>query len=215
MLTYEQAKKFYDSFGHKQDKQFYEEKAISTLIEQGNFSKAQHVVEFCCGTGKLAARLLKEVLPPQCHYTGIDISETMVHLCQQNTAPFAPRAKCYQSNGQPRLDISMQSADHFISAYVLDLLNENDIHVLLQEAHRILKPGGFLCLAGLGHGKGILSRSIETVWRFLFRLSPFIVGGCRPLRLQDFIDPQQWQVNFYQTIISYGVPSEVLIATRR
>ncbi len=214
MLTHEQAKKFYDSFGRKQDKQFYEEKAITTLIEQGHFDNAEHVVEFGCGTGKLAARLLNEVLPRQCHYTGIDISETMVALCQQNTAPYAPRAKCYQGNGKPVLDISMQSADHFISAYVLDLLDEKDVHTLLEEAHRILKPGGFLCLASLGHGKGILSRTVETIWNLLFRVSPAIVGGCRPVSLHNFINPQQWQLSFNQTIVSYGIPSEVLIATR-
>lgn len=51
MLTYGEARKFYDAFAEKQDKQFYEESATNLLLEQGRFDKANSIVEFGCGTG--------------------------------------------------------------------------------------------------------------------------------------------------------------------
>ena len=62
-LTSSKIRDFYDAFGKKQDKQFYEDAAIDHLIEHGEFEKAGYVVEFGCGTGKLASRLLTEILP--------------------------------------------------------------------------------------------------------------------------------------------------------
>ena len=46
MLSYEQARKYYDSFGEKQDHQFYENSPIEKLIEFGDFDKANSIFEF-------------------------------------------------------------------------------------------------------------------------------------------------------------------------
>ncbi|MCH7764485.1 MAG: hypothetical protein IIB95_12235 [Candidatus Marinimicrobia bacterium] len=46
MLSYEQARKYYDRFGEKQDHQFYENSPIEKLIEFGDFDKANSIFEF-------------------------------------------------------------------------------------------------------------------------------------------------------------------------
>ncbi len=99
MLTYDEAERFYDSFGIKQDRQIYEESAINALLEHGEFAKAKNVVEFGCGTGRLASLLLTGFLPGDCYYFGIDISQTMIDICRDKIKLFSERAKCFKSEG--------------------------------------------------------------------------------------------------------------------
>ena len=53
------------------------------------------------------------------------------------------------SNGTVHFPLSDHSTDRLISSYVLDLLSDGDIRALFAEAHRVLMPGGRLCLASL------------------------------------------------------------------
>ncbi len=56
----------YDRIGSLQDSQaFYEDRATGLLLQHGEFSSAESVFEFGCGTGRFALRLLEEYLPPQ------------------------------------------------------------------------------------------------------------------------------------------------------
>ncbi len=214
MLTYNEVKRFYDDFGRKQDRQLYEESAINNLIEQGKFGEAKYIVEFGCGTGNLASRLLKSVSSGECQYRGVDISQTMVALCQKNIEQFSERATCYRNEGEPKIDVQNQIADRFVSTYVLDLLTEKDVTTLLNEAHRTLLPCGYLCLASLTHGVSPVSRVVEVLWRGLYKLNPSIVGGCRPINLAAYLQNDKWNIIYDSVVVSYGVPSEVIIAKR-
>ncbi|GMR15992.1 MAG: class I SAM-dependent methyltransferase [Gammaproteobacteria bacterium] len=214
MLSYNEVKKFYDSFANKQDKQFYEKAAINILIKHGEFDQAKNIVEFGCGTGKLASRLLKKILPDNCNYSGIDISHTMVNLCKKNIEPYSIRAKCHINKGKPIIDLPEHYADRFIATYVLDLLTGKDIETLLNEAYRILLPGGYLCLASLTHGVSLISCIVEIIWNSLYRLKPSIVGGCRPIELTEYLQKDKWAIIHESVTEAYGVPSEVVIAKK-
>ena len=64
-LTHAQAAAFYDRFGSRQDLQrFYEDAAIDRLLANAALPQAHAVVEFGCGTGRLAARMLDGLLRP-------------------------------------------------------------------------------------------------------------------------------------------------------
>jgi hypothetical protein len=59
MLSHEQAQAFYERFGKKQDWQrFFEDAAVADLIEHLALAQANSVIEFGCGTGRLAESLL-------------------------------------------------------------------------------------------------------------------------------------------------------------
>ncbi len=113
-----------------------------------------------------------------------------------------------------KIDLPDQSADRFVSTYVLDLLSENDIFVLQDNAYRILSSGGFLCLVSLSHGLSIFSHIVESVWVALFKLKPAIVGGCRPVDIVATLQNGKWEIIYVATIVSFGVPSEVVIARK-
>ena len=211
-LTHAQARAFYDRFGKKQDTQaFYENAALDALIAHANFEQAQHVFELGCGTGRLASRLLAQHLPAHATYLGIDLSQTMIDLARQQLTPYTQRAQVTLSDGTIRFPLSDQSIDRVVSTYVLDLFSPTDIRAAFAEAHRVLIPGGKLCLASLATGSTLASRLVCGLWSSLFRLHAPLVGGCRPTQLDHYYDDHNWTVDYCTRVIQFGVPSEVLI----
>jgi ubiquinone/menaquinone biosynthesis C-methylase UbiE len=215
-LSPAQAKRFYDRLGQAQDWQgFYENPSINEMIAQAAFESAHSVFEFGCGTGALASRLLQQHLPADAGYIGIDISSTMVSLSRERLKPWSDRARVYQSEGSPRISEADRSFDRFVSTYVFDLLAPDFIDQLLSEAQRLLVPGGKLCLVSMTFGASRFSRAICWGWQRLWRISPSIVGGCRPVELLNDLLSESWIPHYTNKVTSWGVTSEVLVVSAR
>ncbi len=213
-LTIEQASRFYNWLGSRQDWQSpFEDPAVSAMVEQSDFKHATSVFEFGCGTGRFAERLLSELLPPACRYLGIDVSVTMVNLAQQRLRRWTPRAEVRQSDGSCSFGISDSSVDRVVSTYVLDLMSPDQIRAFLQEAHRALTPKGLLCLVSLTDGVGPIGGLVSWLWTRIHAISPSLVGGCRPLDLHQFVTRTDWQVRHARSIRSFGVTSQVIVAS--
>lgn len=213
-LTPTQIKVFYDRFGLKQDRQaFYEDVAFDALVAHAQFEQAAKVFELGCGTGRFAHRLLQDHLPPGATYHGIDISETMVALAHERLQPFTERCRVVLSDGAMAFPLDDQSVDRVVIAYVLDLLSEADIRQALVEAQRVLTAEGKLCLISLTHGSTVPSRLVSAVWSLVYRLHAVLVGGCRPIRLEQYLARDHWAIDYRQVVTPFGVPSEILIAS--
>jgi ubiquinone/menaquinone biosynthesis C-methylase UbiE len=139
----------------------------------------------------------------------------MVSLARARLAPYSPRAQVILAEGDPPVDVAPESYDRFVSNYVFDLLSEEDIRGVLREAHRMLRPGGLLCLAGLSTGVGPLSRTVARVWSWIQAHRPSAVGGCRPIDLLPFFSTSAWQVRHHAKLVAFGITSEALVAQRR
>ncbi len=215
MLTYQQAAAFYNRFGAKQDWQaFYEGAATRDLIAHAAFETAQSVFEFGCGTGAFAEQILIHQLPPQATYLAVDSSATMVRLAQSRLARFGERVTVRQTDGLLQFAERAGAFDRFISNYVLDLLALADLTQLLTEAHRLLVAEGRVCLVSLTRGATPLARLVTWSWSRLHALDPRLVGGCRPLELRDHLPPTHWRLDYAQVLTRFGVPSEVVVASR-
>ncbi len=211
MLDADQARRFYDDFGAKQDAQgWYEDEALDALVARSAFDTAHSVLELGCGTGRLAATLLSDHLPADCSYLGLDPSATMRELSAARLAPFGDRARVQPAQGS--LPTRPGGWDRLLTTYVLDLLRLATVDHLLNEARHVLAPGGRLCVAGVTPGTGLRSRIVMGGWDLVHRLSPGLVGGCRPLRLQPRLDPQVWRILHHDVVTTWGVASEVLVA---
>jgi len=214
-LSHTEARRVYDRIGAMQDTQaFYEDQATTDLLRQGKFDSAERVFEFGCGTGRFAARLLSEWLPASAAYKGVDLSPRMVGLARRKLAAFGGRAEAVLSEGDPPSHEPDGAYDRFVSNYVFDLLSENEIAKVLEEAHRMLRPGGLLCLSSLSTGATPLSRAIARIWVRVHRMSPSLVGGCRPISLLGFLPAERWRVLHHSHLAPFGLPSEVVIAER-
>jgi ubiquinone/menaquinone biosynthesis C-methylase UbiE len=212
-LSTQDAKRFYDRFGAKQDQQvWYEAPALDDLVEHADLAAARSVFELGCGTGRLAAEILDRDLPASATYRGVDLSDTMVGLASRRLSRFADRASVTLTAGEPTLPLPEGSVDRFLSTYVLDLLPPEGIRGILSEAHRVLAPDGLLCLAGITPGTTTLARVLMTLWRWVHSVRPAIVGGCRPIRLVEYVASAEWAVRHHRVVATRGIASEVLVA---
>lgn len=215
-LSTSETRAFYDRFGAKQDTQsFYEDPALDDLVAHARFAEAGAVFELGCGTGRFAARLLSEQLPGSATYVGCDVSSTMVRIAKARLARFSPRAQVLQCDGAARFPLPDDAVGRVVSTYVLDLLPQQTTEKCIREAHRVLGVGGRLCLVSLTNGTTLVSRIVSASWAFVHRMRPSLVGGCRPVRLAQYVDPRRWELEYENVAVAWGVPSEVLVARAR
>lgn len=213
-LSNKQVENFYNAFGTKQDGSgYYEDATLTDLIRNANFEKATSVVEFGCGTGKFAENLLSNVLRNESTYWGCDVSSTMIELTKKRLVKFNERAVLYKSSGEFVLPLPNESADRFVSNYVLDILSFDEIELVINEAKRVLKKDGLLCLTGLTYGKSPFSKLWTAFWQVRFNLNPKWVGGCRPVALLNFL--HEWEIIHHNILVARGISSEVVVARKR
>jgi ubiquinone/menaquinone biosynthesis C-methylase UbiE len=206
-------KRYYDRFGSKQDSQgFYEDLPIERMIEHADFESANNVFELGCGTGRLAQRLLASHLPANASYRGTDVSDTMIALATDRLVSFGSRASVELSAGGSQVPLKDQSVDRFLSVYVLDLLPDDGIAQVFSEAHRVLITGGKLCCISLGHGANLGAKIVGGLWSMAYRIAPMLVGGCRPISFESYMEAEHWAVLYRDAVSPFGIPSEVLVA---
>lgn len=216
MLSPDQIRTFYDRFGAKLDTQaFYEEPATRTLADHLELAACRSMLEIGCGTGRFAADLFRTRLAPDTRYLGVDVSGTMVRLARQRLAPFGERADVREADGTQDLACAERAFDRLICTYVLDLLPDEKICALLKNARRVLAPGGLAGFASLTSGPGLFSSLVSSAWNGIHRVSPYIVGGCRPIELLSYIPQSEWDLRFRDVVVSFAIPSEVVVVARR
>ncbi|MGH9024564.1 MAG: class I SAM-dependent methyltransferase [Acidimicrobiia bacterium] len=213
-LTPEQARKTYDRIGGLQDRQgFYEDPATAVLLAYGAFDGAGAVVEIGSGTGRLAARLLTDHLPPTATYLGIDVSPVMVRLASDRLRQFGDRARVKLVEGGAHLPVANGRADRVVATYVFDLLEPEHGVALLEDAHRVLRHDGLLTVAGLTDGVTPPTRFVSRGWRAVWRRWPSLVGGCRPVDVAAWLAPGRWEIAHREAVCAWGICSDVVVAS--
>lgn len=215
-LSPHQAAAVYDRIGRLQDTQrIFETPALARLTSDGLLAEARSVIEIGCGTGRFARRLLADVCHPECSYTGLDVSPQMCWIAARRLSPWPGRARVVLHDGSIPLPLPTASADRVIAAFVMDLLPAPYGRELLADAHRILSPGGLLCLTSLAPGATPAGRAFAAAWSRLARHAPALVGGCRPVVLASLLEPGRWTVRTDTTVTTWGFPAGVLVAMRQ
>lgn len=213
-LSRERIRRIYDRIGPRLDLHGrYENPALDELARMGRFSDAGSVFEFGCGTGRFAEKLLREYLPPEADYLGVDMSPVMVETARERLLNWSGRARVRLTDGSTELALPRGGFDRFVATYVFDLLNAEDSAHLVSTAARALAAGGLLCVASLTGGKGPVSGLVTRVWRGVFSIRPSLVGGCRPVEVGPMLG-RGWSVRFRDVVTSWGVASEVLVAEK-
>lgn len=213
-LSHAQVEQFYDAHGSKQDGAgYYEDATWNDLIAHAKLDEVNSVFEFGCGTGKFAELMLSQHLNQNATYLGCDVSSTMVALSKKRLEKFGGRINIWKSSDEFIFSLPNESVDVFASNYVLDILSDAEIETVLNEAQRILKKGGYLCLSGLTHGKGLFSKLWTAFWNLRFMINPAWVGGCRPVALLNFL--QDLEVVHRNVLVARGISSEIIVAQKK
>lgn len=215
-LAPDQARRIYDRIGRAQDWQrFYEDAATRELAAHAAFDDATSVFELGCGTGRFAAGLFGEHLPPTATYLGVDVSPRMIDLASKRLEPWSDRATARLVDGSGTAPVPDASVDRFVSNYVFDLLSPEVRRDALDDAHRGLAPGGLLCVTGLTAAESGLPGLVSRAWTRVWMRWPVLVGGCRPILIADALDPAAWEVRHRRVVTAWGVTSEAVIAAPR
>ena len=131
---------------------------------------------------RFAARLLRERLPDDATYLGLDVSP---HMVASRARPWRRGPGRAPASSSPTARSASPSrtgpCDRVVSTYVLDLLSPADAAAFVAEARRVLRPGGLLALASLAPGRTPPARLVTRLWQALWSLNPALLGGCRPL----------------------------------
>ena len=84
----------------------------------------------------------------------------------------------------------------------------------MNEAKRLLTPGGLAGLVSLTNGKTLISRAITTIWNGLRAVSPILVGGCRPIEILALLPTPDWTIEYQTFATPFGVPCEIVVARK-
>ena len=203
------AQRFYDRIGSRYDWfEFYEGRAKERAHEALALNEGLSILSVGVGTGKELNQIIPTISPEGIAY-GLDISPVMLHLTQERTAAWVCQADARQ------LPYANQSFDRLYAAYMLDLLPLADIPDLVDDFFRVLKSGGRMVILALTEGVDLPSRALVAIWKGIFELSPTLCGGCRPLKLLEIVRATGFKQVEREVIVQLGVPSEIIIATKK
>lgn len=206
----------YDRLGFLLDAEFLMERRVyDELIARSRFGEAHAVLEFGPGTGRLAEILLRDHLPPEATYLGLDVSSGMVRRARERLRAWKGRAEVRRTEGSVRLEVPDGRFDRFVACYVLELLSSEDRTALLSEARRALVPGGLLCVASMTSGADPASRLVADLWSRVHAANPKLIGGCHPIQLARALDSGSWGVVRRSIVPLPGVRTEVVVAAPR
>jgi SAM-dependent methyltransferase len=142
----------------------------------------------------------------------VDVSPKMVRLASRRLRNVGDRADVRLVDGRPPLPGASGAIDRFVALYVFDLLSDELAREMLDEATRLLAADGRLCLVGLTNGTTIRSRVLSSVWRGVSRVTPALLGGCRPIDLVPLLDG--WEIDHVEVVTAWAVPSQTVVARR-
>jgi ubiquinone/menaquinone biosynthesis C-methylase UbiE len=199
------ARRLYDWLGARYDAaEAYEGRAKARARALLGLAPGMRLLHVGTGTGIDHAHLQAAVMPGG-SAIGVDLAPAMLRLTHARTG-----APLSQADARA-LPFAGATFDALFSAYVLDLLPTADLSLALAEFRRVLRPGRCAALVSLTAGVTPASRLLITAWKSIYRASPLLCGGCRPLALAPLAERAGFTVARREVVVQLGVPSEVLI----
>jgi ubiquinone/menaquinone biosynthesis C-methylase UbiE len=205
----EAARKFYDFLGSRYDWfDFYEGHARARGLELLCRSPGESLLEVGVGTGK-DQQIMAGGLGTGVAVFGVDISYKMARLAHSRAGTPTLQADAHH------LPYAPGRFDCLFSAFMLDLIPAAGIPDILAEFWRVLRPGGRAVLVSLTEGTNLPSRLVVGAWKAAYAASPVVCGGCRPLRLSQWVEAAHFETIEDDVVVQMGVPCEILAARRR
>jgi ubiquinone/menaquinone biosynthesis C-methylase UbiE len=180
--------------------------ARDRCLELAAIRDGEDVLEVAVGTGLAFAKILEA--NPSGRNEGIDLAPAMLMRAERRAARTG--LDCYHLRVGDAYDLPFagDSFDVVLNNYMFDLIPERDFLAVLEEFKRVLRPGGRLVTINMAQGKHWYDR----VWGHLYRISPALLGGCRPISLLPALRQCGLRVTANEHISQNTFPSEVVVA---
>lgn len=139
-------------------------------VKRAEIKPGAKVLDICCGTGMITMEIAK-VIGRNGHVTGLDFSESMLSVAQQNISNFELKdvIKLMQGNA-----MKLPFDDNTFDAVTVGwgLRNVPDIAVVVKEMQRVVKPGGMI--VSLDMAKPEIPVFKQLYWLYFEKLVPLM-----------------------------------------
>jgi ubiquinone/menaquinone biosynthesis C-methylase UbiE len=120
------------------------------VLKREGLKPTDTLVDLGCGSGRLAIQVVPALVGG--HYTGIDISRSMLDEARKRIERSVPDPPCRVSwihQTTPLFELDDKSVDMMCAFSVINYMEHEDAYLYFKEALRIVRPGGhfvFSCL---------------------------------------------------------------------
>ena len=191
----------------------YERGSLKKALEIANPRENLFILEAGFGTGRTLVELAKKVGDTGEVYA-LDVSRTMTNRTHR---------MLHRCNLSHRVNLVIGDARHtpfcdtvfdlVFSSYMLDLMDTAAIPRVLLEFKRLLKPAGWLVLVGLSKGSRWYDNMKSYEW--VYKRSPSLLGGCRPVLLVPYLQKLGFKdVNRQYMLAGHLMPTEIVWANK-
>jgi demethylmenaquinone methyltransferase / 2-methoxy-6-polyprenyl-1,4-benzoquinol methylase len=184
-----------------------ESKSRGAALQHARIVDGEDVLEIAVGTGKTLGAIARK--NPHGTIRGIDLSPGMVSKAKRRMANHSGCSGVEITQGDAHaLPYSDDSFDLVVVSYLFDLLPEHDFPGVIEEIRRVVRPTGRVVATNMT----IAQRRRDDLYRWVYRLQPKLMDGCRGVRLTTFLVDGGFRVEHRDYVAQLGFPSEILLA---
>ncbi len=198
---YDSLSKIYDLWGN-----LTESRARNRALELAEIKNGQKILEVAVGTGLAFYEIVKQ--NPDGTNIGIDISAGMLKKAQKRLSQLSGANYELKQASAFQLEAEEEQFDVLINNYMFDLIPFDQMDAVLAEFKRVLKKGGKLVLVNMTIGE----RFGSSIYDFMYRVSPRLMGGCRGIRLSEKLKEHGFNTKLREYHQQCLLPSEVILA---
>jgi len=205
--SYNRLSRWYDLVAGSTEKK-YRDSGLEKLSAQ----PGEKILEIGFGTGHCLVSLAKAVGPGG-GVIGLDISDGMLAIARERLQRegLAERADLHLGDAAQLDFIEAGSLDGVFMSFTLELFDNPEIPRVLQECHRILKPGGRLAVVSMTktNPPGVAVRMYE--W-FHEHMPDY--ADCRPIFARQALEQSGFVIQDVSVSSMWGLPVEIVLGKK-
>lgn len=205
--SYNRLSRWYDVIAGSTEKK-YRDWGLEKLSAQ----PGEKILEIGFGTGHCLVSLAQAV-GPNGGVIGVDISDGMLAIARERlqNEGLSDRVELHLGDAAELDFIEAGSLDGVFMSFTLELFDNPEIPRVLQECHRILKPGGRLAVVSMTKTDppGVAVRMYE--W---FHEKVPNYADCRPIFARGSIEQSGFAIQDVSVSSMWGLPVEIVLGKK-
>ena len=181
-------------------------------LEKLSTQPGEKILEVGFGTGHCLVALAKAV-GPQGRVIGLDISDGMLAIAQDRLRQdgLSERADLHLGDAAKLDFIAAGSLDGVFMSFTLELFDNPEIPRVLQECHRILKPGGRITVVSMTktNPPGMAVRMYEWFHEVMPNYA-----DCRPIFARQALEQSGFVIQDRSVSSMWGLPVEIVLGKK-